>query len=66
MWAGTLEAVNEVNASSTIEAGLRVAFVHVVFTVDSLVARFALREQEENCNHTQDKKHKSKIASICF
>lgn len=52
MRAGALEAVNEVDASSTVEAGLRVAFVDVIFTVDSLVAWFALRQRQENCCHT--------------
>lgn len=53
--AGALEAVNEVDASSAIEAGLRVTFVDIIFTVDSLVARFALQQQEENFSHAQDK-----------
>lgn len=42
--AGAHEAVNEVDASSAVQARLRMTLVYVVFTVDSLVAGFALRQ----------------------
>lgn len=43
-WAGTHEAVNEVDASSSVEARLRVALINIIFTVYPLVARFALHQ----------------------
>lgn len=43
-WAGTHEAVNEVDASSSVEARLRVALIDIIFTVYPLVARFALHQ----------------------
>lgn len=36
------EVVDEVYAGSPVEAGLRVALVHIIFTVHPLVAWFAL------------------------
>lgn len=39
-WAGTDEVVDEVDTGSTIETGLRVTLIHIVLTVNSLVAWF--------------------------
>lgn len=38
------EAVNEVETGSTMEAGLRVAFINIIFTVHPLVAWFTLHQ----------------------
>ena len=43
-WAGTHEAVDEVDALSSIEAGLRVALVNIILTVHPLVPWFTLRQ----------------------
>lgn len=40
--AGAGEAVNEVDTGSSMEAGLRVAFINIIFTVHPLVAWFTL------------------------
>lgn len=39
-WAGTGEAVDEVDAGSSMQAGPRVAFIYVILTVHPLVAWF--------------------------
>lgn len=54
-WADTSEVVDEVNACSSIEAGLRVAFINIIFTVYSLVTWFTL-----------EKWNKKFILSICL
>lgn len=40
--ANAAEAVYEIDTGSSIEAGLRVAFIHIILTVHPLVAWFAL------------------------
>lgn len=46
------ELVNEVNTGSSMEAGLRVAFIHLVFTVYTLVAWLTLNQsQKERSTH---------------
>lgn len=42
--ARTGEVVDEVYAGSPVEAGLRVALIHIIFTVHPLVAWFALTQ----------------------
>lgn len=37
-WAGTGKVVDEVDAGSSMEAGLRVAFINIILTVHTLVA----------------------------
>lgn len=39
-WADTFEAVDEVDAGSSMETGLRVAFINIILTVHPLVAWF--------------------------
>lgn len=46
--ARTGEVVDQVYAGSSVEAGLRVALIHVVFTVHPLVAGFALHQRQKN------------------
>lgn len=41
-WAGTGEAVNEVDTGSSIEAGVGVAFINIVLTVHPLVTWLTL------------------------
>lgn len=55
--ARTGEVVDEVYAGSSVEAGLRVALVHIVFTVHPLVAWFALHQK----NRSQHKSEKQNI-----
>lgn len=51
-WADALELVNEVNTGSSMEAGLRVAFIHLIFTVYALVAWLTLNQsQKERSTH---------------
>lgn len=52
MWADAGEMVNEVNAGSSMKAGLRVAFIHLIFTVYALVAWLTLNQfQKERSTH---------------
>lgn len=41
-WARAHEAVDEIDTGSSIEAGLGVAFIHIILTVHPLVAWFTL------------------------
>lgn len=45
-WAGTGEAVDEVDASSSIQTRLGVALIHVVLAVHPLETGFALQRQD--------------------
>lgn len=40
------ELVNEVDTGSSMEAGLRVAFIHLILTVDALVAWLTLNQSQ--------------------
>lgn len=51
-WADADELVNEVNTGSSMEAGLRVAFIHLILAVYALVAWLTLnRLQKERSTH---------------
>lgn len=43
-WTDAGKTINEVDAGSSIHAGFRVTFIHIVLTVDSLVTGFALQK----------------------
>lgn len=46
-WANADELVNEVNAGASMETGLRVAFIHLIFTVYALVAWLTLNQLQK-------------------
>lgn len=51
-WADADELVNEVNTGASMETGLRVAFIHLIFTVYALVAWLTLNPlQKERSTH---------------
>lgn len=45
-WAGALEVIDQVDAGPSILAGLELALIHLVLTVDPLVSRHTLWAQK--------------------
>lgn len=43
-WTGTSEAIDEVDAGPSVEAGFGVALIHIILTVHPLVAWFTLEQ----------------------
>lgn len=46
-WTGALEMVDKVYACSSILAGLKLALIHFIFTVDTLVPRHTLQDKKK-------------------